>query len=412
MVLSLPPIRAFNLCAAAGALAVGMAHASAASAHDTNETHYRLFVGDHAEGIVRAFDMHDGSPAGTFEIEQTPALTRSLSGRTVFAVQGDAGKVAVIGTGISFEDHGDHADLKVEDARLLDTVIESVRPAHLVEGSGTIALFDDGSGDVSLFTERDLSEGAFEPVVLKPGAAHHGLAAPMGDYLVVSVPHENPDEPRVGLKVIDREGTDVGDVVSCPGVHGQAQSSRIFAFGCRDGIVIASPGAGGEAPTLQHVATGHLGEGNVSTLKGGTAMTYFLGNYGPSAIVVIEPGDETAFTKIELPTRRVDFALDPAKPRNAYVVTEDGQLHLVDIVSGEIVQSVTATEPYSMDGHWRDPRPRLAVAGDAIAITDPREGVIRLVSTGTLQETGTIDVDGTPYTIVAVGGSGAVHEHE
>ncbi|MCO6391372.1 hypothetical protein GTW25_10060 [Aliihoeflea aestuarii] len=404
--------RALGLCAAVGALAFGTGHSIPAMADDAHEAHYRLFVGDHADGVVRAFDIHDGAAAGTFEIDQTPALTRSESGRTLFAVQGDTGKVAVISTGISFEDHGDHADLKVEDAALLDVAIEGVKPAHVVEGSGRIALFDDGSGDVSLFAESGVLDGNFEPRILKPGAAHHGLAAPMGDHLVVSVPHENADEPRVGLKVVDADGDQVGEVVSCPGVHGQAQSARLFAFGCRDGIVIASPGTGGEAPTLRHVPTADLGEGNVSTLKGGTAMTYFLGNYGPSSVVVIEPGDETGFTKIDLPTRRVDFALDPALPRNAYVLTEDGQLHLIDIVAGTIAQSAAVTEPYSMDGHWRDPRPRLAVAGDRIALTDPREGVVRLISTETLEETGTIEIEGTPYTIVTVGGSGAVHDHE
>lgn len=410
MISFLRPTRRSGLSTVAGALVFGAGLSTASLASDAPESHYRLFVGDHADGVVRAYNLHDRSLAGTFEIDQTPALTRSGSGRTVFAVQGDAGKVAVIDTGISFEDHGDHADLKVGDAALLDIVIEGAKPAHVVEGSGTIALFDDGSGDVSLFAESEVLDGNFEPRVLKPGAAHHGLAAPMGDHLVVSVPHENPDEPRVGLKVIDRDGNEVGDVVACPGVHGQAQSARIFAFGCHDGIVIASPGAG--APTLEHVSTADLGEGNVSTLKGGTAMAYFLGNYGPSALVVIEPGDEAGFARIDLPTRRVDFTLDPAQPRNAYVLTEDGRLHLVDVVSGTVEQSATVTEPYSMDGHWRDPRPRLAVAGDRIAITDPRAGVVRLISTETLEEADAIDVEGTPYTIVAVGGSGAVHDAE
>lgn len=398
--------------AAAGGLAVGLG-LDRLHAHEEpdagSEAHYRLFIGDHADGVVRAVEVEDGSSAGTFRIDQSPALTPSLSGRTVFAVQGDAGKVAVIGTGISLEDHGDHSDLKVEAARLLPTVISGAKPAHVVEGSGTIAVFDDGTGDLALFPEKQLLEGGFEPRLMKPGAAHHGLAAPMGSHVVVSVPHADPQEPRVGLKVIDKDGNQVGEVANCPGVHGQAQSARTFAFGCRDGIVIATPGRGSEPPVLEHVSTSGLGEGYVSTLKGGTAMQFFLGNYGPNAVVIIEPGAGESFRKIDLPTRRVDFALDPAKARNAYILTEDGRMHLLDILSGRIEKSVRVTEPYSMDGHWRDPRPRLAVAGGHVAVTDPLKGLVRLVSTETLEEERTIPVEGKPYTIVAVGGSGAVH---
>jgi len=394
--------------AATTSLLAGAAGAEDHGAH-AGETHYRLFIGDHAEGIVRAIDLATGADAGVFEIEQTPALTRSASGRTLYAVQGDAGKVAVIDTGIALEDHGDHADLHVDAARLLPTVIEGSRPAHVVEGSGKIAIFDDGSGDVSLYSESDLVNGTFSPVVLAPGAAHHGLAAPMGDFIVVSVPHEDPAEPRVGLKVIDMAGDVIGDVIACPGVHGQAQSARVFAFGCRDGIVLATPASDGAAPTLEHIATADLGEGNVSTLKGGTAMQFFLGNFGSAAVVIIEPGSDAPFRKIDLPTRRVDFALDPVVARNAYILTEDGQLYLLDILSGEITQSLQVTEPYSLDGHWRDPRPRLAVAGDHIAITDPLQGLIRLVSTASFEEERTIAIEGTPYTIIAVGGSGVVH---
>ena len=52
------------------------------------------------------------------------------------------------------------------------------------------------------------------------------------------------------------------------------------------------------------------------------------------------------------PTRRVHFAVDPIRSRFAYVITEDGQLHKVDVLDGRIAQSLRVTEPYSMDGHW------------------------------------------------------------
>jgi hypothetical protein len=84
-------------------------------------------------------------------------------------------------------------------------------------------------------------------------------------------------------------------------------------------------------------------------------------------------------------------------------------LHLINILDGTIVRSAKATEPYSKDGHWRDPRPRLAVAGDHIAITDPRHSLVRLINIESFKEDRTVAVADQPFSIVAVGGSGAVH---
>jgi hypothetical protein len=95
--------------------------------------------------------------------------------------------------------------------------------------------------------------------------------------------------------------------------------------------------------------------------------------------------------------------------RLAYVFAEDGQLSALDVLSGEIVRSARITEPYSKDGHWRDPRPRLAVMGDRIAVTDPRQGLVRLVDAESFAEVGTIAVEGLPFNVAAIGGSGLQH---
>ena len=125
--------------------------------------------------------------------------------------------------------------------------------------------------------------------------------------------------------------------------------------------------------------------------------------------MTIDPTAETPFHLVDLPTRRVHFAVDPIRPKFAYVLTEDGKLNQLDIVAGEIVQSLVVTEPYSMDGEWSLPRPRIAVAGDVVAVTDPNAGVVHLVDIASFTEARTIPVAGAPYNIVAVGGSGTAH---
>jgi zinc transport system substrate-binding protein len=62
-----------------------------------------------------------------------------------------------------------------------------------------------------------------------------------------------------------------------------------------------------------------------------------------------------------------------------------------------------------MDGHWADPRPRIAVAGEEILVTDPRESIIHRIDAEAFEAVGEIAVPGLPYEIVVAGGSGAVH---
>lgn len=382
---------------------------------DEEKSVWRLFVADHTAPVVRAIDASDGKELAKFDIKGFAALSASGSGQSVFAVQGDANTVNVIKSGIRFEDHGEHSDLETSDPALLPFTIEGEKPGHVVSHGDDVVMFYDRGGKADLYSEHALLDGKTATKSFGTTAAHHGVAVTMGKYLLVSVPDMKAETkpgdlpPRLGLRILDEKGEQVGDVAPCTGLHGEAYSAKLVAFGCEEGVLIASPVSGKE-PKLEMLAYGDkLPKGKVSTLLGGKAMQFFLGNYGEDKVALIDPEGDEPYRLVDLPTRRVDFALDPAHITNAYVLTEDGKLHLIDTLSGEIRLSETVTEPYSKDGHWRDPRPRLAVAGDEIAITDPRHSLVRMVNVNDLKETRTIPIEGQPFSIIAVGGSGAVH---
>jgi zinc transport system substrate-binding protein len=167
---------------------------------------------------------------------------------------------------------------------------------------------------------------------------------------------------------------------------------------------------GANGPEIEHLAYSEsLPEGKTTTLLGGVGLQYWLGNYGADRVVIIDPSGSEAFRLVDLPTRRVHFAVDPQNVKFAYIFTEDGALHQLNVLSGSITKSLQVTEPYSMDGEWSLPRPRIAVAGDVVAVTDPLKSVVRLIGTGDFTEAGLIAVEGMPYNIVAVGASGEVH---
>jgi zinc transport system substrate-binding protein len=208
--------------------------------------------------------------------------------------------------------------------------------------------------------------------------------------------------------VLDETGAQVGPDHACPGLHGEASSGSFLAIGCATGILLVDESGAEPSVRLLPYPEDFPADLKTGTLLGGTAMQYFLGNFGTEAVTLVDPAED-AFILVPLPLRRVHFALDPARPDAAYILTEDGTLHRLDTLTGSIEQSAAVTAAYSMDGHWNDPRPRIAVAGDEVVVTDPRAGLIRVLDAATLQERRTIEVEGQPFNIAVVGGSGAVH---
>jgi len=391
--------------------AVGLGLAST-TALAGDQTAWRLFVSDHEAPVVNVVDAVSGKQLDRFELRGPASLYRSASGRAVFAVQGSQNTVTAISTGISLDDHGDHGDIEVTDPKLTGFTLTGDKPVHFVEHDGVFAAFFDGEGKARIFSEKAALQGKAEVREVNSGAPHHGVALAHGRHVLVSEPNrQKPDELPIGIKVVDAAGATVGHVHACPDLHGEATSGNLTAFACATGILLVTKGE--EGPQVRHLAyPERFPDGKATTLVGGRGLQYFLGNYGPDKIVLIDPAAMDPFRLIELPTRRVHFAVDPVRPRFTYVFTEDGRLHQVDVIAGSVTKSIALTDPYSMDGHWSDPRPRLAVAGERIVVTDPLKGVLHLVDAASFEDVGEVTVEGRPFNVVAVGGSGQTHETE
>ncbi|MBN7758438.1 metallochaperone AztD [Nitratireductor aquimarinus] len=397
----------------AGLLSAGAALAALHPAHADEHEAWRLFVADHSAPELRVLDAEKGETIETFSLKSPARVYATESNETVFAVQRDANTVTAFSSGIHFDDHGDHADMEVSAPKALDGSVDGDRPVHFVSHYGEIALFFDGEGVARVVSEKQVQDGKPEFRELKTSAPHHGVVIPYGAHAIATVPNsKDPSELPEGVQVVDAKGEAVGDAAACPGLHGEATSGNITAIACDTGLLLVS-GSRSAAPVIQHLAyTKSLPEDlKVSTLAGGKALQYFLGNFGKSNLVLIDPEDEDAFRLIELPVRAVHFVVDPVRPKFAYVFTEDGKLNRINVLSGKIDKSVELTAAYSMDGHWSDPRPRIAVTGDEVMVTDPLKSVIRAVDAETFEKARDIAVEGMPYNIVAVGGSGEQHEN-
>ncbi len=394
------------------ATALSVLHATGSYAHE-DATVWRVFVADHAEPRVTVLDLPEPAERWSFETAGQARLYPLAGGAAVAAVQTGNDQVHFLSSGIRLEDHGDHADITTEAPALLGAPLTGPAPSHLVVHGGQVAINFDRGGHALLLSEAALEDGLIEPVEFPQARAHHGFVTPFGEVFLSTVASDEPVEdgasvPRLGLQAFDADGIPAGDLATCTAIHGEAFSGAYLAAGCREGVLTVTE-EGGAAAFRMLPYPADFPEVTTGTLLGATAMQVFLGNHGPEGLVVIDPAEEPHMRRIELPFRRVDFILDPARPTTGFVLTEDGSLHRIDLITARITASARVTEPYSMDGHWNDPRPRLAVAGDEIVLSDPRAGLLRRISTESLAETGTIEVGGMPYNLTIVGGSGLAH---
>ncbi|CAD7037590.1 metal-binding protein ZinT [Pseudorhizobium endolithicum] len=380
-------------------------------------TLYRVFVGDHEAGKVTAFDLNKPENRWTFETTGQNKLYSVNGGSAIVSVQSDDDAVNFINSGISLHSHGDHSDIDIEEPSAVSDTLTGPRPFHVIDHDGKVVINFDKGGYAEIVEAHKLAHNTIESKQLKQARPHHGFAAPIGNGWVTTVASDAPVEgdaapTRVGLRAVNEDGTPTGDVATCTGIHGEAFSGAYLAAGCKEGILTVTAGKDGPVTKmLTYPADLPSGEAT-GTLLGAKSMQVFLGNYGAKGLVIVDPVDEPHFRYIELPFRRVDFALDPANARFGYVLTEDGSLHQVDVLDGKLSKSAKVTEPYSMDGHWNDPRPRIAMAGDEIVMTDPNARLVRRIAKDELTEVGTIEVEGKPYNIAVAGGSGKIHEGE
>jgi zinc transport system substrate-binding protein len=146
----------------------------------------------------------------------------------------------------------------------------------------------------------------------------------------------------------------------------------------------------------------------VRNMAGGKATKSFLGDFGPDGMVTIDPVAKE-FNFIKLPARRMAFTREAVLGDFGYVITEDGQLHKINALTGRVEASLAVTERYSMEGGSAVARPHLSASGDRVIVTDPARAQIHVVDSAKMQIVHKIAVPGAPFDVVVVGAAGENH---
>lgn len=370
---------------------------------------YRALVADHASGKLTLIDVMSGKIIANYGVEGPARLKPNENGKLIYASQGAQNRVDVIDSGITVTSHGDHADVDAKTPRMTSVSIAGVKPSHINIGNGRVAAFFDGEGLARVVREDGLLSGKGKVEVIKTAAPHHGFASPLNDFHAVSIPH--PTEAKelpIGIDLVDRAGKSVAKSMDCPRMHGEAKSGITSVFGCANGVLILRMSrSGGSFEKLPYPASLPT-ERMVRNMATGQSVNSFLGDFGADGMVVLDPTTKD-FKFVQLPAKRMHFARDRVTGTFGFVVTEDGQVHKINALTGKIEASLPVTERYSMEGGSAVPRPRLSASGDRLVVTDPAKATVHVIDTARMQVAHRITIPGSPFDVALVGAEGGDH---
>lgn len=375
---------------------------------EVSEPALRLLVTDAASGRVLVLDLATEDQLATLDLAGPARLYAEPHGRYVFAAQRDHDRVDWIDGGSWTSPHGDHDHHWAGDPGVTDWGAAAAEPTHVVLHDDLLTLFNDGDGSVVVVDTHHLGDADAVVGTWETGVAHHGVAIALEDHgaLVVSITGDDPDDTLpIGVAVLDLDtGEEIDRFENCPGLHGEAATDDVVAFGCRDGVLLVEPhGDHWHSHKVERPA-GVDGETRTGTLRAGHGLDHMIGNLGSDALVRIDLGTETA-TMIDLPGTAAAWALDAASD-TVLVLTVDGGLHQIDATSGEVVASIELTDAIELpEGHGGPPRPSILVAGTRAYVTDPAdEQVIEVAIGAELRSARTFTVGFAPLSVAVSGG--------
>lgn len=388
-----------SLAALAALAFVSLVLPNAATADE--RTAARVAVADGVSGRLALHDLVRGKRLARFSLSEAPySLTTAPDGRHVLVVEQGAGRLSVFDGGSWTEDHGDHRHTHTRRPRKLAFTIRGQKPAHVVGHGNQIALFDDGTGITSVFGLDALRSSA--PVIrtLASPRAHHGVAVPLGDRTLVTVPAEGNDALPNAVSLRNRDGAEQQAFGPCPGLHGEFADQQIAAFGCQDGVLLIKTA---RTPTAVKVPNPPSADPNAhaGTLHGRHGSRWLLGNFGDRALMVIDRQRQGALA-LRFASDVEDFGVDAHSGR-AFALTTDGKLRELDLARARVRRSVRAIPAFPVPEDWRTPRPQLALGGGQVLVADPARGRVIRRDARSLRALPPIHTGGKPFHMTVVG---------
>ncbi|WP_042542510.1 zinc metallochaperone AztD [Leucobacter komagatae] len=367
--------------------------AAAPAAHDT-----RLAVSTPGGVTVLSSGANNGGDFATIGSLKTDEFTR-------LNAFGD-GKHLLLSTSQGFE------VLDADSAELTGLVFPATTPGHVVRHDGSTMLFDDGTGHTTvLATDALLKDDSHAPAsrTYEADAPHHGVSIELSDGTLLTT--VGTDEGRTGALALeghDDHWHEHATSDECPGIHGEGTArDEVAVFGCEDGALLFKNGSFTKLTAPD--AFGRMGNAFAAD-----DSPFVVGDYKNdpdaegyllSAVTLIDTAAET-LTVAELPENvRYTFRDVVRGPEgNAYILSADGAIHVLDPKTGKIIDSFDVIAPWEGPANWQDAHPAIVADGDIAYVTEPATKSIHAVDLATGKTIASTTLDGVPNELaVAVG---------
>ncbi|MGB7328848.1 MAG: hypothetical protein WBD31_28475 [Rubripirellula sp.] len=417
----------------------------------------RLFWQDGSDATVRYGDLRKSDSGWTIDpnpVEGFPSL--DAAEQSLVQMQSDDGLILVgvhdhadgtigsgwvaIESGAVKESHGDHSHWRFQESpsvlgSVLDT--EQGNPAHVYLYGNSFVLANDKLNGFTITTAarvRSAKTYAAATSFYEGGNGHITLAVAPGRVAYATwIDREGDDSGRVDVVGLgDNDGKRYSFHCPTGGLHGATMNSGKVFFAPSDGVCWVSVdrelAAAPESVQVHHLSLGKDAEENplrtgafvsldsfvlFSAGKGDNAKLCWIDASSESAemqSLSIEIADgESLSTPLPVRTRggrrmAVMFRESIDEPENDALVIVD----LDPDKDGDYTDAVIAkTVPVGRNqivGHSGHHEATVLPHGRELAITNPSDGTISIISLSDFSIVATIKVEGTPTRLIAVGG--------
>jgi hypothetical protein len=367
----------------------------------------RAFIGDRENGEVAVIDLEARTTLAPLSLPGPVVLSPSTTASLLYATDREAGQVFGLATGLTLTSHGDHLDLSVAAPRVTGILAEGAKPHHLAPFAGHTAIFFDGEGAAEIVVDQDVLDGTLKPARAGDGPPHHGVAVVHHTWTAVTLAGEGPDGPVAeGVRLLRPDGTTLSETRNCPALHGEAAATAFVVFGCADGLLVVQP----DGRFVKHAyPQDRPAEGRVWMTEKAAGFAMTVGDFGRAHLSVFTP-DTGALSIYALAVPMVALALDPESGARVFVVGDDGSVRLVDALTGaeRAMRAGVVTEMADLSEGSRL-RPRIAVAGGHVLVTDPAKSVAIQLAAADLSEIARYDLGFVPGSVAAVAATGEAH---